>query len=118
MTGVLETVLYVSDLDRAERFYAQVLGLRLVGKEPGRSLFFRAGSSVFLLFNPAITGGQDDSFPHHGATGSGHSCFVVPEDQYDRWRMHLVSRGVTILKDIQWERGKSFYFRLLPRPGR
>ena len=53
--GVLETVLYYDDQDAAERFYSDVLGMRLLGKEPGRSLFYRAGPSVYLLFDAKLT---------------------------------------------------------------
>src|SRR2546428_742847 len=96
LIGVLETVLYVSDLDRAERFYSDVLGMRLLSKEPGRSLFYRAGTSVFLLFN-AETTLRGDSLPSHGATGSVHTCFLVPGTEYERWKQFLPSHGVPIL---------------------
>jgi len=36
ITGILETVLYVADLDRAERFYREVMALKLIGKEADR----------------------------------------------------------------------------------
>lgn len=114
VTGVLETVLYVTDLDRAERFYSDVLGFRRIGKEPGRSLFYRVGSSghVFLLFNAEVTRDADRSPPPHGASGSIHTCFAVPEAEYERWKSHLPARGVTIEKEIRWANGvSSFYFR-------
>ena len=107
---VLETVLYVSDLERSERFYCDVLGLRLMGKESGRSLFFRAGSSVFLLFMAEVTR-RGDSLPAHGAVGPVHSCFLVPEAEYEQWKEYLPSRGVTILQEVEWQRGRSFYFQ-------
>ena len=67
VVGILETVLYFTDQDRTERFYSDVLGLRLLDREPGRSLFYRAGDSVFLLFSPdrALEPGK---LPPHGAT--------------------------------------------------
>ena len=68
LTGVLETVLYFSDEEKTRRFYSDVLGMRLVGREPGRSLFYRAGSSVFLLFQAQETL-KGNTLPSHGATG-------------------------------------------------
>ena len=53
---LVDAALYVDDLDRAEAFYRNFLGLELIGKEPGRHVFFRAGQGVLLIFNPESTG--------------------------------------------------------------
>ena len=109
ISGVLETVLYFEDQDRAEAFYGRVLGMRLIDKEPGRSLFFRAGSSVFLLFH-AATALKADKLPPHGASGPVHTCFRVPAHAYDAWKRHLETSGVSLLQEIDWKRGRTFYF--------
>ena len=41
--AVVETAVYVDDLRAAETFYGTVLGLRVMGKEPGRLVFFQVG---------------------------------------------------------------------------
>jgi len=110
LRGVLETVLYFTDQDRAERFYCDMLGMRLLAKEPGRSLFLRAGSSVFLLFDARETS-QGGTLPAHGATGPIHTCFVVDEADYEPWKRFLASRGVDVVQEAAWTRGLSFYFR-------
>lgn len=51
--GILETALYVTDLDAAEAFYQSVLGLERIAKVDGRHAFFRRGPGVLLLFNAA-----------------------------------------------------------------
>ena len=75
---VLESVLYAADLEAAERFYGDVLGLERVTREPGRHVFFRCGPGTVLVFNPAVTGlGASNPalpVPPHGATGPGHLC--------------------------------------------
>jgi catechol 2,3-dioxygenase-like lactoylglutathione lyase family enzyme len=109
MNGVLETVLYYTDQDRAARVYTDVLGMRLLDTEPARSLFFRAGSSVFLMFNAAETL-QGRTLPPHGASGSVHTCFVVPEPEYEPWKAHLASHGVEIIQEVIWPLGLSFFF--------
>ena len=109
LDGVLETVLYFTDQDRAERFYRDVLGMRLLTKEPERSLFFRAGASVFLLFDASRTA-KGGTLPPHGSSGSIHTCFVVAEQEYARWKSWLESRGVEIIQEVAWTRGLSFYF--------
>ena len=42
---VIETSLYVDDLNIAEAFYHDVLGLAVIGKEAGRHVFFRVGET-------------------------------------------------------------------------
>ena len=109
LIGVLETVLYYRDQDRALGFYRDVLGMRLLSREPGRSLFFRAGSSVYLLFDADATRKGGD-LPPHGADGVGHVCFQVAEEAYDPWKRHLTDAGVEILQEVRWPDGLSFYF--------
>ena len=109
LEGVLETVLYFSDQDRTEAFYSGVLGFRLLDKEPGRSLFYRAGCSVLLLFD-AARARKGGTLPQHGASGAIHVCFRVPPDEYEPWKGHLAASGVAIVKEVEWERGRSLYF--------
>ena len=112
VTGVLETVLYYKDQARTEHFYGETLGFRLVGKEAGRHLFFRAGSSVFLLFDAQATSQPGAALPSHGASGSVHTCFVVSPQDYERWKEHLVLQSIPILQEAVWsQEGRSFYFR-------
>src|SRR3954452_9801181 len=49
---ILETCLYVDDLVKAERFYHQVLGLAVEGRQEGRHVFFPCGNRMLLLFKP------------------------------------------------------------------
>ena len=91
LCGVLETVLYFSDQDRCERFYRDLLGMRLMDREPGRSLFFRAGDSVFLMFDADATL-SEGKLPAHGARGPVHTCFRVPPDEYDSWKNALLDQ--------------------------
>jgi catechol 2,3-dioxygenase-like lactoylglutathione lyase family enzyme len=113
---VLETCLYVTDLAAAERFYADVLGLTLYSRQEGRHAFFRCGRQMVLLFDAAAAsqagthGGLD--VPTHGATGEGHVCFAMREEDLPAWKQHLLARGVTIEKDLEWPGGgRSLYFR-------
>ncbi|TCL95997.1 glyoxalase/bleomycin resistance protein/dioxygenase superfamily protein [Rhizobium sp. PP-WC-2G-219] len=50
LEGILETALYASDLDAADRFYGEVLGLERITRVDGRHLFFRCGQGVLLIF--------------------------------------------------------------------
>ena len=109
--AVLETALYVHDLQEAEAFYTTVLGLELDSKVEGRHLFFRCGSGMLLVFDPRTTS-QPGPVPAHGATGPGHVAFSVPEAELERWADHLSRSDVPVEADIDWPRGgRSLYFR-------
>jgi catechol 2,3-dioxygenase-like lactoylglutathione lyase family enzyme len=109
---VVETAVYATDLAAAERFYAHVLGLPLIGRDANRHVFFQVGTaSVLLIFNPqtTITG---DNLPAHGATGPGHFALGIRPETLDDWRRHLGAKGVAIEKEVTWPRGgRSLYFR-------
>ena len=110
--AVVETAVYVDDLRAAETFYGTVLGLRVIGREPGRHVFFQVGeASVLLAFRAEATlkGGK---FPPHGASGPGHFALGIEAEAFDGWRKLLQGHGVTIEKEVEWPRGgKSLYFR-------
>ena len=108
---VLETILYVDDLDAAERFYGEVLGLELDSRKDGLFVFFRCGAGMLLLFEPeAATTGRN--VPAHGARGPGHACFAVAEDALPAWQARLAAAGVSVEQEMTWPRGgRSFYFR-------
>ena len=114
---VLEACLYADDLDAAERFYVQVLGLERYSSVPGRHVFFRCGAGMFLVFNPERTSGEASVVggaivPTHGATGPGHVAFAVPDSEIPAWRTRLEQAGVPIESEVTWPRGgRSLYFR-------
>lgn len=110
--GVLEACLYAEDLDAAEKFYTEVLGLELYSEANGRDLFFRVGKGMFLLFNPARTENPDSGVPAHGARGAGHVAFSVSAEDLNRWRERLKAHGVPIELELTWPtQGRSIYFR-------
>lgn len=109
--AVVETAVYVDDLDAAEAFYRDVLGLEVIGREAGRHVFFRVGEGVLLAFIPEATL-KGDMLPPHGATGPGHFALGVRAEDLDDWRHGLEGHGVTIEKEVRWPRGgRSLYFR-------
>jgi len=110
--AILETCLYVTDLDAAERFYRDILGLTIVERQAGRHLFFRCGNQMLLLFNPDSSGVTGGTLPPHGARGEGHVAFAATPEEIDAWRTHLAASGIAIESEIDWSgRGHSIYFR-------
>ena len=109
---VLETCLYVNDLEQAEPFYRDVLGLEFHSRQPGRHVFFRCGTSMLLLFNPDESGHANSHLPQHGAHGPGHVAFAVLASELDAWQARLEQLGVAIEKRLDWPQGGgSIYFR-------
>jgi catechol 2,3-dioxygenase-like lactoylglutathione lyase family enzyme len=112
LKAVVETAIYVDDLQAAEAFYGTVLGLRIIGKEPGRSVFFQAGEASVLLAFVAQATLTGDRLPSHGATGPGHFALGIEPESFDAWRKLLQSHGITIEQEVAWQKGgKSLYFR-------
>jgi catechol 2,3-dioxygenase-like lactoylglutathione lyase family enzyme len=108
---VLETILYVDDLEAAERFYGGLLGLALDSRKEGLFAFFRIGDAMLLLFEPGASR-RSRGVPAHGAHGPGHACFAVAEGELDAWKARLEAAGVAIEHEQAWPRGgRSFYFR-------
>jgi catechol 2,3-dioxygenase-like lactoylglutathione lyase family enzyme len=113
LAGILETSLYFQGGRGEEvgRFYRDVLGLREVGAGE-RMLVYRLGSQVVLLFDAELTARAGGPLPEHGATGSGHVCFVVAGAEYGDWKRRLAERGVEVLAEKEWSGEiRSFYFR-------
>jgi catechol 2,3-dioxygenase-like lactoylglutathione lyase family enzyme len=109
---IIETSLYVDDLDAAEHFYTRILGLAVYGKVAGRHVFFRCGQNMFLVFNAAATQQPGSEVPTHGAQGPGHAAFAMRHADIAMWRDHLVQNQVAIETEIEWPSGGySLYFR-------
>jgi catechol 2,3-dioxygenase-like lactoylglutathione lyase family enzyme len=110
--AVLETSLYVADLDRAVRFYRDVLGFRLMDRfDEGRGAAFAVGSSVLLLFSAEVSS-QPGTIPPHGARGPIHAAFRVRAEELPAWRAHLERHGVAIEHEqVFGANPPSIYFR-------
>lgn len=114
--GVLETSLYVNDVERSIAFYQDVLGLRKIDDGffaggRGAALQVGAGPSVLLLFRADLTraGG---ALPPHGTTGAGHVAFRIEANEIHGWRKRLQEQGVAIEKEFAFgDNPPSIYFR-------
>jgi catechol 2,3-dioxygenase-like lactoylglutathione lyase family enzyme len=110
--AVVETAIYVDDLRATETFYGTILGLQVIGKEPGRHVFFQVGEASVLLAFLAEETLKGDHLPSHGTTGPGHFALGIEAQAFNSWRNLLQGHGVAIEKEVEWPRGgKSLYFR-------
>src|SRR3954470_18545527 len=109
LNRVLETVLYVADLDTAAAFYTDVLGLPCIHSDQRMRVYDVGGNGVLLLFpqgqslSPIETPGGW-ILPHDGS-GQVHVAFSIPADELDDWQRHLTEAGVEIQGRTQWARG-------------
>src|SRR5262249_54779263 len=109
LTGILESSLYVDDLDRATKFYQSLFELEvLVGDDRIRALNV-AGRQLLLLFKRG--GSLTHSTPHDGS-GPVHLAFAIPAADLPAWEERLRAHGVVIEEVTDWARGgRSLYFR-------
>jgi catechol 2,3-dioxygenase-like lactoylglutathione lyase family enzyme len=116
ITGVLETALYVDDVDQAVDFYGRVFGFAVMNRDERFCAFNVAPGNVLLLFRrggtlSAVETGYGAIPPHDGA-GSLHMAFAIPTEELASWRQKLGKEGVAIESTVHWPQGSvSLYFR-------
>ena len=116
LNSVLETALYVDDLDRAKAFYATELGLPLLRADRRMCAFDVGGRSVLLLFlrgasaeTMTMPGG---TIPPHDGHGPLHMAFAVSAEDLPAWEERLRERGIAVEGRTTWAKGgRSVYFR-------
>ncbi|HEY8290367.1 MAG TPA: VOC family protein [Acetobacteraceae bacterium] len=116
ISHILETSLYVDDLDRSRLFYERVFGFDAFYADERMCAMEIPGEQVLLLFRHGMTdkpapapGGFIP--PHHG-TGQLHVAFAIPLRELPQWEAHLAEVGVPIETRLAWPAGgTSLYFR-------
>jgi len=116
LDAVLETALYVDDLDRAMRFYAGVLELKPLYQDSRMCAFSVGGRSVLLIFprggsleTVRMPGG---TIPPHDGSGPLHIAFAIPKHALAEWEARLREHDIAIEGRTAWKRGgESIYFR-------
>lgn len=110
---ILETALYVDDLDAAKAFYTQVLGFQFYSEEPGRHCFLAGSDAMLLLFDANVTANEVDGMvPSHGALGPGHVAFQIEPDEIEAYEKLLKTHQIEIEKRVTFGNGiTSIYFR-------
>src|SRR5579885_1607155 len=95
VSQVLETSLYVADLDRAQQFYQRVFGFEAFMRDQRMCALGVPGGQVLLLFRrsaatePSPTPGG--TIPPHDGAGALHLCFAIPRGELGAWERHLAA---------------------------
>jgi catechol-2,3-dioxygenase len=113
---VLETALYVDDLERASRFYQDIMELRPLFEDDRLRAYSVGDRSVLLLFQRGaslqtvrIPGG---TIPPHDGNGPVHVALAIPTGALPNWEARLRQHAIAIEGRTDWPRGgQSIYFR-------
>ena len=117
LSGVMETALYVADLDRAAGFYRRLFGLETFLQDRRMAALGLPGGAVLLLFARGATDTPAPApggavIPPHGGSGSLHLCLAIPWGELAAWERHLAAAGIAVESRVRWPRGgTSLYFR-------
>ncbi|MCB8875251.1 VOC family protein [Acidisoma silvae] len=113
---ILETSLYVGDLDVAQAFYERVFAFPVLFRDARMCALNVPGRQVLLLFKHGATAEPSETpfgtIPAHGSVGVQHLCFSIEQDEVHRWQAHLESLGLAVESRLVWAKGgTSLYFR-------
>ncbi len=114
--GVLETAIYVDDLQVTADFYQQIFDFEVMA-EDRRFCALNAGDrSVFLIFKRGASHTaahlEGGTIPPHDGAGPVHFAFAIEKDELPQWEARLIAAGVEIESRVNWPRGgESIYFR-------
>ncbi len=116
LDGILETGIYVEDLDRAAAFYSDVFGLAPVMRDSRLVTLDVGGGRVLLLFLRGASTRQAElpggSIPPHDGSGPMHFAFAAEHADMSAWEEHLTRLGVPVESTLDWPNGsRSLYFR-------
>jgi catechol 2,3-dioxygenase-like lactoylglutathione lyase family enzyme len=114
--GLLETALYVEDVQRAAAFYRRLFSFDVLLESERLIALDVAGQNVLLLFKAGATTENFSTpggvIPGHGASGPTHFAFAIGKNDVPFWRSRLKTEGVMIESEVTWNGGaESLYFR-------
>lgn len=116
LTGVIETALYVDDLDRASQFYESLFSLKRMDGDNRFRAYSVASKSVLLLFKRGASNRVTElpfgKLGPHDGSGPLHFAFSIAAQDLQAWEQFLPANGIVIETRIVWPRGgTSLYFR-------
>ncbi len=113
---VLETSLYVDQLERSIHFYTRLFGFEKLVSDDRFCALNVSGQQVLLLFRkhrttePMVFSGG--ILPPHDGDGQTHLAFTIAAEDEVEWTKSLGAADVPIESRVTWPRGGfSLYFR-------
>ena len=116
VSGIIETALYVDDMQRSVTFYEQVFGLSTLLVSERLTALRVAPGQVLLIMRRGLSSEASvlpfGVIPPSDSAGQQHVAFGVRPDDLDRWRERLRRHEVVVESAIGWpEGGQSLYVR-------
>jgi catechol 2,3-dioxygenase-like lactoylglutathione lyase family enzyme len=116
LDGVLETALYVDNLELSLSFYKKVFEFETLYSDDRLCALSVSDKQVLLLFlkgasNVAMSG-SGGTIPPHDGNGDLHLAFSIPTSDLEQWKNWLRDNDVETESEYKWTRGgTSLYFR-------
>jgi tRNA(adenine34) deaminase len=117
LLGIIESSLYVEDLERSCSFYQRLFGFEILYEERPRMVAMSAaGKQVLLLFRKGgslqPTQSSGGLIPAHDGDGNLHLAFAIDRAEVEPWERRLEALGIPIESKVQCgSTGTSLYFR-------
>jgi catechol 2,3-dioxygenase-like lactoylglutathione lyase family enzyme len=117
IASILETSLYVEDMERSIAFYQALFEFPVILREARISTLRVTEQSVLLLFkqggsiNRSTDGGGTLG---HDAVGQSHVAFAIAAADLNEWVTRLAQNGIAIESEMDWPNtggSHSIYFR-------
>ena len=114
--GVLETSLYVDNLERASGFYTGLFGFKVLVSDARMEALSVSAKQVLLLFlkgaSTSVSRTPVGALPPHDGQGNLHLAFAISTESHGGWERTLNEKGIKIESRVEWPRGgRSLYFR-------
>jgi catechol 2,3-dioxygenase-like lactoylglutathione lyase family enzyme len=116
VSQILESSLYVDDLERSRAFYERMFGFSTIFHDDRMCAMEVPGEQVLLLFRHGMTDqpapGPGGVIPPHHGRGALHLAFAIPFGELAAWEDHLKRSDIAVESRLDWPRGgTSLYFR-------
>ena len=116
LTGIIETALYVDDMQRSVAFYQDVFGFATLFESERLTTLRVCPGQVLLIMRKGLSANASvmsfGVIPPSDASGDQHVAFGVLPETMPEWRATLEGHGIVIESALDWpEGGQSLYFR-------
>jgi catechol 2,3-dioxygenase-like lactoylglutathione lyase family enzyme len=115
LAGVLDTTLFVDDLERARKFYERVLALKPTFADGAKCIYPIIADTFMLHKRRAVIESVEpvnDKFLPPDSHGPARVAFAIDARELNCWETLLTGHGIAIEGRVRWPRGgDSLYFR-------
>jgi len=116
LNAVLETALYVEDLERSVSFYKTIFEFETLSSDERLCALNVSNQQVLLLFlkgaSTVVKVTSGGIIPPHDGDGELHLAFSIAASELEQWENWLVENDIEIESQVKWTRGgTSIYFR-------